>query len=119
MESNIKYDKLYYSISEVSDMLDINPSNIRFWEKEFTSHIRPKKNRNGKRMFTGDDIEVLKQIQHLTKEMGYTLEGARNFLKSNKRNISKEVDLSETLVNIKQFLLQLQNELNTPADGSK
>jgi DNA-binding transcriptional MerR regulator len=111
MEKSQKFDKLYYSISEVAEMLQVNTSLIRFWEKEFTAHVKPKKNRNGKRMFTGSDIEILKQIHFLTKEKGYTLNGARNYLKAGKKDVDKNVYLSDSLKKIKSFLEDLNDQL--------
>jgi len=105
-------EKLYYSISEVSEMLDVNPSLLRFWEKEFAEYIKPKKNRNGKRMFTNSDIDTLKQIYHLTKEKGYTLVGAKNALKGNKKNIDKTVIIYENLRNLHTFLTELKRIIN-------
>lgn len=110
MENNL--DKLYYSISEVADLLHVNASLIRFWEKEFAGFVKPKKNRNGKRMFTVADIETLKQIHFLTKDKGYTLSGARNYLKAGKKGLDQNVYLTESLKNIKSFLLNLRNQLN-------
>ena len=77
-------EKLYYKIGEVSEMLNVNPSLIRFWEKEFST-IKPKKNRRGNRVFTAKDIEELKKIYNLVKEQGHTLDGARRILKNNKK----------------------------------
>lgn len=75
--------KLYYSIGEVADMLEVNASLIRFWEKEFPS-IQPKKNKKGNRLFTPKEIANIEQIYILVKENGYTLEGAKKALKSKK-----------------------------------
>ena len=111
MESSKHMDKLYYSISEVADMLKVNSSLIRFWEKEFSNHIKPKKNRNGKRMFTAQDIDILKHIQFLTKEKGYTLTGARTYLNSGKKNIDKNVFMSETFKHMRSFLVDLKKQL--------
>ncbi|MBT3800080.1 MAG: MerR family transcriptional regulator [Bacteroidetes bacterium] len=112
MEKATQFDKLYYSISEVAEMMEVNSSLIRFWEKEFSAFVKPKKNRNGKRMFTAADIEILKNIYFLTKEKGYTLTGARNYLNAGKKNLDKNIYLSESLKNIKGFLLDLRNQLN-------
>ena len=76
--------KLYYTIGEVAVMFDVNPSLIRFWEKEFTI-IQPKKNKKGNRLFTPKDIINFNKIYHLVKKQGFTLEGAKNALK-NKSN---------------------------------
>lgn len=76
-----KLTKLYYTIGEVSDMFGVNPSLIRFWEKEF-SIIQPKKNKKGNRLFTPKDIGNFNKIYQLVKVQGFTLEGAKKALKS-------------------------------------
>lgn len=68
--------KMYYSISEVSDILSLKPHVLRFWEQEF-SRLRPKKNRSGNRAYTDKDITLLREIRHLLYEEKYTIEGAR------------------------------------------
>ncbi len=103
--------KLYYSISEVSGLLKLNPSHIRFWEKEFPTFVKPKKNRNGKRMFTLEDIEILKQLLFLTKEKGYTIDGARKILLSEKKQLTKEIEIKNKLEKVREFLVQLKKDL--------
>ena len=68
--------KLFYSMGEVSEMFDVNPSLIRHWESKFEV-LKPQKNKKGNRMFTPEDVENLKLIYHLVKERGMTLDGAR------------------------------------------
>ena len=75
--------KLYYSISEVARMFDVNESLLRFWEKEFPQ-LRPKKGGRGIRQYRKEDIETVKLIYHLVKERGMTLPGARQRMKDNK-----------------------------------
>ena len=66
--------KLYYSISEVAAMFDVNESLLRFWEKEFPQ-LNPKKGGRGIRQYRKEDIETVKLIYHLVKERGiHTLE---------------------------------------------
>ena len=103
--------KLYYSISEVSAMLDVKPSLIRFWEKEFES-VHPKKNKKGNRLFSAKDIESLKLIYHLVKEKGYTLDGAKKHLKSNSREIKKEMEMINRLNSVRDELTALKKELS-------
>lgn len=105
-----KPEKLYYSIGEVARMFDVNPSLIRFWEKEF-SVIRPKKNKKGNRMFRKEDVENLKLIYHLVKERGYTLQGAKDKIKDNKEDLSDNVELITRLENVREFLLTLKKSL--------
>lgn len=107
-----EYDslKLYFSIGEAAEILGVNTSLIRFWEKEFPV-LKPKKNKKGNRQFTKDDIENLKMIYHLVKERGFTLQGAKEKLKKGKSIAKKEVNLVESLDSIKSFLLELKKEL--------
>jgi len=102
--------KLYYSIGEVAEMFNVNASLIRFWEKEFDI-IKPRKNNKGNRLFTVQDIDNLKVIYHLVKERGFTLDGAKNKLKNSKKETIENVELIKSLEKIKNFLLELKEEL--------
>jgi DNA-binding transcriptional MerR regulator len=84
--------KLYYTIGEVSAMLGVNASLIRFWEKEFPA-LKPKKNKKGNRLFTKADIQHLREIYHWVKEQGFTLEGARKKMLADKK-IKRQMDRS-------------------------
>ncbi len=103
-------EKLYYSIGEVAQAFNVNTSLIRFWEKEFDS-ISPKKNKKGDRFFTPKDIENFKIIFHLVKEKGYTLEGAKVVLQSQK-NLSKKVEIITRLELVKAELIKLKELLD-------
>jgi DNA-binding transcriptional MerR regulator len=102
--------KLYYTIGEVARMFDVNTSLIRFWEKEFDI-IQPTKNKKGNRLFTQEDIDNFRVIYHLVKERGYTLQGAREKLKKNKNETIANVELVKSLTRIRNFLLELKEEL--------
>ncbi|MCC6720822.1 MAG: MerR family transcriptional regulator [Bacteroidia bacterium] len=106
-----KFDKLFYSISEVSEMLNVNPSLIRFWEKEFDI-IKPQKNRKGNRQFTKQDIKSLKLIYFLTKDKGYTLNGAKEQIKNNRKNNEKNLLILESLKKVRQFLVEIKKDIN-------
>lgn len=71
--------KLYYSSSEVSTMLELEPSVLRFWEDQF-GQLRIKRNRAGKRMYREKDIELIRTIKRLTRDEGYTIAGAKKKL---------------------------------------
>ena len=73
-------EKLYWSIGEVGEELGVNASLIRFWEKQFGT-IKPKRTGKGDRLYTRKEIDQLKRIQHLVKEKGYTLNGAKEQLR--------------------------------------
>ena len=73
--------KLYYSISEVSEITKLKAYVLRYWETEF-SQLNPPKNRAGNRTYRQKDIEIILKIKDLLYEKKYTIDGARNFLKS-------------------------------------
>ncbi|MBU2913798.1 MULTISPECIES: MerR family transcriptional regulator [Reichenbachiella] len=103
-------EKRYYTIGEVADDLGVATSLIRFWETEFDI-ISPKKNRKGNRQFTIDDIKKIKLIYHLVKVKGYTLHGARDFIKSDVSAATDKIEMIESLKGIRQFLSQLKDGL--------
>lgn len=102
-------EKIYFSIGEVAEMLEVAPSLIRFWESEFDV-IKPKKNRKGNRQFTKEDIENVKLIFHLVKEKGYTLQGAKDLLRNNTSVMKDKMTMIETLKHLRTFLVDLKNQ---------
>ena len=88
-------EKLYYSISEVARMTRLEPYVLRFWEKEFP-HIKPRKNRAGNRTYQARDIQKIMQIKRLLYEEGFTIEGARNYLKKDGKQASDDNSAERT-----------------------
>ena len=104
-------DKIYYSMGEVAEMFDVNQSLIRHWESKFDC-LRPHKNKRGNRMFTAEDVEKLKQIYHLVKERGMTLEGARKVMRrASGDELARETELLERLQCIRSALVEVREEL--------
>ena len=101
--------KLYYSIGEVAEMLNVAPSVLRFWETEFDC-IRPTKNRRGSRSYTAHDIELLRRIHYLTRDCGYTLEGAREQMRQRPLEDPK-MEVIKNLTEVRQFLVDLKETL--------
>jgi DNA-binding transcriptional MerR regulator len=106
-----KPHKLFYTIGEVAKMFNVNTSLIRFWEKEFDI-IKPKKNKKGNRLFTQADVDNFHIIYHLVKERGFTLEGAKKKLKENKEETINNIEVVKTLQKLKQFLLDLKQDIS-------
>jgi len=102
--------KMFYSMGEVSEMFDVNPSLIRHWESKFDC-LRPHKNKKGNRLFSSSDVEKLKQIYHLVKERGMTLEGANKAMKSSRGVLSRDTELLERLQRIRAALVEVREEL--------
>jgi DNA-binding transcriptional MerR regulator len=106
----IEIEKLYYTIGEVAEMLNVNASLLRYWEKEFDI-LKPKKNAKGDRFFTKGDIEKIKIIHYLVRDKGYTLDGAKAQLKSKYAETEKKYLLIEKLQKVKSFLVELKEQL--------
>lgn len=104
--------KLYYSISEVAAMFDVNESLLRFWEKEFPQ-LNPKKGGRGIRQYRKEDIETVKLIYHLIKERGMTLPGARQRMKDNKETTLRNFEIVDRLKSIREELVGMRDALDT------
>jgi DNA-binding transcriptional MerR regulator len=102
--------KLYYTMGEVSAMFEVNQSLLRFYEKEFDI-LQPKKNKKGNRYFTPEDIENLKIIFTLINEKGYTLQGAKDYLKQNLGETKDNQAVINSLETLKQFLLEVRDQM--------
>jgi DNA-binding transcriptional MerR regulator len=107
----LKEEKIYYTIGEVAAMFNVKTSLIRFWENEFDI-IRPYRNAKGNRLFTKQDIENFHTIYHLIKERGYTIQGAKNKINSNPSDMVQKGEIVIILKKIKEFLLEIKNNLD-------
>ena len=105
-----KSEKLYFSISEVAEKFNLAPSALRFWEKEFDT-IKPFKNKKGNRFYTQEDIDHLAVINHLVKERGLTLKGAKAKIKENKEGVDHNYEIVQKLHEIKQYLIEIKEIL--------
>lgn len=115
--------KLYRSISEVSDMLDVKPHVLRYWETQF-GMLRPRKNRAGNRVYRPEDLKVLFRIRELLYDRRFTIEGARKKILDERRESPAQVEMGFAdaekrliLGEIKHDLQQLLSKLRdrTPA----
>jgi DNA-binding transcriptional MerR regulator len=102
--------KLYRSISEVSEMLDVKPHVLRYWETQF-SMLRPKKNRAGNRMYRPDEVKMLLRIKDLLYARRYTIEGARRTLLDERRDESPQVELGFDHAERQMLLFEVKEEL--------
>ena len=103
-------EKRYYGIGEVAKAFGVNTSLIRFWEKEFDV-LQPKKNAKGNRKFTPQDIQNLQLIDHLVKERGFTLDGAKTHLKEEKQKALSNFEVIQKLQKVKAELLKIKEQL--------
>jgi DNA-binding transcriptional MerR regulator len=104
---DLSIKKLYYSISEVSKITDVEQYVLRYWETEF-EQLKPQKNRAGNRIYTNKDISLIMQIKNLLREKKYTIEGARKILSDGKIE-EKKVEEEEIPVDL----------FSSPSSGNK
>lgn len=121
--------KLYYSISEVSKLTDLEQYILRYWETEF-EQLKPSKNRAGNRIYTNKDIKMILLIKKLLRQEKYTIEGAKKILsdptevknianssngKSKKETVKKvevdQRDLKKDLEELRNFLVNLREKI--------
>lgn len=81
MTKNFAMKKLYYSISEVSRITELEQYVLRYWETEF-EQLKPAKNHSGNRIYTNKDIKLILYIKKLLREEKYTIEGAKKLIKN-------------------------------------
>jgi DNA-binding transcriptional MerR regulator len=108
-EDDVLFSKQYYSIGEVATMFRENQSLIRYWETEFDI-LQPRKNKKGDRFFRPVDIKNLVLIYDLLRRRKFTIEGAKDFLKRNKKAEDKFA-MIQSLEKVKSFLLELRSNL--------
>jgi len=105
-------EKLYYTVSEVAEILGESTSCVRFWANSFPKAIKPKRNAKGNRLFTADDITAFKQIYHLVKEQGMTLEGAaRKLAGGETAAIDNSVKVLDSLKSMREQLVEIKKSL--------
>ncbi len=104
-------NRLYYSISEVSQLLGVEPHVLRYWEHEFAP-LRPPKNRAGNRTYREKDVRVAMLIKHLLRDERYTVEGAKKKLATISGNgqlemAFEELTLREVVEDVKEVLKEV------------
>lgn len=102
--------KLYYSIKEVAQQLNVSESLLRYWETEFP-HLRPKTTGNRVRQYTKKDIDQIKVIYNLVKVRGFKIAAARKFLNENRTGAEKSQQIMETLTSVRDQLKELKRKL--------
>jgi DNA-binding transcriptional MerR regulator len=96
-----EFTKRYYSIGEAAALFELNTSALRFWEKEFPE-LQPKKSESGARKYSLKDMELLRKIHFLVKELKHAPEDSLN-----------TEDLVRRLQNVKAELDQLAKTIKT------
>ena len=102
--------KLYYSISEVSDLLDVKAHVLRYWETQFKM-LRPKKARGGARRYKKRDIEILFDIKQLLYDQRFTIAGARRKILDDRQNGKEQIELPFTKLDREESIRALRKDM--------
>ena len=108
-------DKKYFKIGEVSKLAGVEPYVIRYWESEF-EEITPKRAKSNQRLYRREDALLILKIKTLLHVKGYTIAGARKFLRSgeeieDEQPVVKNTMADKKLQKIKSELLELYKQL--------
>ena len=95
--------KLYYSISEVSEITGLKQYVLRYWETEFIQ-LKPRKNRAGNRIYRSHDVDTVMEIKSLLYDRKFTIKGAQQHLKDPSEKSSQLID--------KKKILKLSNSID-------
>lgn len=103
-------DKKYYKIKDVSELLGVTASTLRYWEQEFPE-CRPRRSATNIRYYKASDIETLKIIHYLLKVKGLKIEAAKEQLRANRTNVSNRVKIIDTLTETRNQLKDMLGAL--------
>lgn len=109
MKKNFSMKKLYYSISEVSRIAELEQYVLRYWETEF-EHLSPAKNLSGNRIYTNRDIKLILYIKKLLREEKYTIEGAKKLIKN--YSLREQEDEIKKVLPTEEEILKLSSVMN-------
>jgi len=106
-------NKLYFDISEVSELTGVKPYVLRYWESEFTQ-LKPTKTSKGQRKYKKKDIEKILEIKELLRDENYTIAGARKKLTQKQTEQVRKPDLYSIIEDTKKELYSLRDMLSRP-----
>ena len=89
-----KKNKVYYTMGEVAEMFDVNPSLLRYWEQEFDI-LKPHRNKKGNRLFTPRDVDNIRVIYYLLKERKMKIEVARKYIRDYRKEVDRDTEIAE------------------------
>ncbi|MDO7653415.1 MAG: MerR family transcriptional regulator [Porticoccus sp.] len=94
--------KRYFTIGEVSELCDVKPHVLRYWEQEFPN-LSPVKRRGNRRYYQRQDVLIIRQIRSLLYDQGFTIGGARQRLTGD--------DARQEATQVRQIIDQTVGEL--------
>ncbi|MBN2331768.1 MAG: MerR family transcriptional regulator [Deltaproteobacteria bacterium] len=105
-------NKLFFRIGEVSDIVNVKPYVLRYWESEFEL-VSPEKSNSKQRLYQRKDLELLLEIKRLLYDEGFTVAGARKKLNQLKQHKKIPPPCPDLLAGVKEGLEQLKELLQS------
>lgn len=109
----------FYRIGEVSKLTALKPFVLRYWETEFPM-LEPVKSPSGHRLYRQQDVDLVLKIKRLLYDEGFTIAGARRFLRESGNADPAETHISESAVTdapsaqlSRKMLLDLRDSLRS------
>lgn len=109
METN-DLSKKYYRIREVSELIGVAPSTLRYWESMFP-RLQPTRNAKGTRFYTPADVETLRQIKFLVHDKGLKIDSAIQQMRVASDSVATRARAIERLRDVRQRLVELRDSL--------
>ncbi len=100
--------KRYFTIGEVSELCDVKPHVLRYWEQEFPQ-LKPVKRRGNRRYYQRQEVMTIRQIRSLLYEHGFTIGGARQRLTDEGTIVDESAERFRTLV--REMITELEDLL--------
>ncbi|GBD95191.1 MAG TPA: MerR family transcriptional regulator [Nitrospirae bacterium] len=108
-QKKISTDRLFYKIGDISNIADIEPHVLRYWESEFP-FLKPRKNKTGQRIYTRKELELVLKIKNLLYKEKYTIAGVRKKFGDN--TLRKNSVSMETIHGVKKRLKEILDTLS-------
>ena len=102
--------RLYYSISEVSELLNVPQPTLRYWEKEF-EQLNPKRNAKGTRFYEKKDVDLIRKIIFLRDNDKLKVNGIKHRLNTNKGEVEIKQEIINRLKKLRGNLIGLRNQI--------
>lgn len=106
-----EFDKQYYKIRDVAEMLQVPTSTLRYWEQEFPE-IKPRRSHTNQRYYRPEDIKTIRIIHYLVKQKGLRIEAAREELHKNNSNVNRRFEVIERLETVRNELREMLDALS-------
>lgn len=107
-----KDTKKYYAIHEVSEIIGVSETLLRYWEKVFPT-INPKKSGRNIRQYTKEDIEEIRLVHNLVKVRGMKLAAARDAIRKNREGVAGVSEVMQKLMSIREEIVSIKKELDS------